>query len=69
MTADDVLRVTRGYTDATGVGADSLHPRSRGHGRRDAATCFVQGAVCGHPAGHKSGEALRERIARRELDR
>jgi len=46
----------------------------RSHGMRpstirDAATCFVQGAVRGHPAGHKSGEALRERIARRELDR
>jgi len=36
---------------------------------RDAATCFVQGAVCGHPSGHRSGAALRERIARRELGR
>ena len=46
----------------------------RSHGTRpstvrDAATCFVQGAVCGHPAGHKSGEALRGRIALRELRR
>jgi hypothetical protein len=36
---------------------------------RDAASCFVQGAILGHPAGHQSGEALRERIARRELGR
>ena len=46
----------------------------RSHGTRpstirDAATCFVQGAVRGHPAGHESGIALRERIARRELRR
>ena len=36
---------------------------------RDAGTCFVQGAFLGHPAGHESGVALRERIARRELGR
>jgi GT2 family glycosyltransferase len=36
---------------------------------RDAATCFVLGAGCGHPSGHRSGTALRERIARRELGR
>jgi len=36
---------------------------------RDAAFCFWQGALCGHPAGHKSGAALRERIARRKLRR
>lgn len=33
----------------------------------DASYCFWQGAVCGHPAGHKSGFALRERIANRSL--
>jgi len=36
---------------------------------RDAATCFFQGVIRGHPAGYKSGEALRARIARRELGR
>ncbi|MFZ4774601.1 MAG: glycosyltransferase family 2 protein [Terrimicrobiaceae bacterium] len=46
----------------------------RTHGMRagavlDAAICFWQGAVSGHPAGHKSGDALRERIARRKLRR
>ena len=36
---------------------------------RDALTCFAQGAVRGHPAGHESGAALRARIADRELRR
>ena len=39
------------------------------NGARDAFACFWQGAVLGHPAGHKSGTALRGRIARRELRR
>lgn len=36
---------------------------------RDAATCFVQGALRKHPAGDPAGMALRERIALRELGR
>lgn len=36
---------------------------------RDAAACFYHGALRGHPAGHESGVALRERIACRELGR
>ena len=36
---------------------------------RDAATCLIEGAVRSHPAGHKSGVALRERMAHRELGR
>ena len=36
---------------------------------RDAAACFFHGSLCGHPAGHSSGIALRERIARHELGR
>ena len=36
---------------------------------RDAATCFIEGAVRSYPAGHKSGVALRERIALREYGR
>jgi len=36
---------------------------------RDAATCLLQGALFGHPAGTASGAALRERMARRELRR
>ena len=35
----------------------------------DAASCIFQGAICGHPAGHRSGVVLRERIARRQLRR
>ena len=46
----------------------------RSHGTRpstirDAAACFWHGGFRGQPAGHKSGEALRETIARRELRR
>lgn len=36
---------------------------------RDAFTCFLQGAMLGHPAGTPSGLVLRERIARRKLGR
>jgi len=46
--------------------------RTHGHSPAtwsDAIFCFWQGAILGRPAGHKVGEALRERISRRELRR